>query len=337
MGDPGGIGPEIAVKALALRPLGGRARVVLVGDAGILREAARRFAPGLCIVPVDDPDAPLEAGCVGVLVPPRLPRLRWHPGTVNARSGSAAYLSLELAVRLALEGRARAVVTAPLHKGALAAAGIEGPGHTEIVARMAGARDVALMLCHGKLRVVHATLHERLADAVRALTARRVTETIALAQEAIRALGIARPKIGLCALNPHAGEGGLFGPEERRILAPAVARARRRGIEASGPHPADTLFVRHLAGEFDGLVALYHDQGHIPFKLAIFRASRRGGGLLVRGVNVTLGLPFVRTSVDHGVALDIAGQGRADETSLVDALKMALRLCKSTVGRRLPQ
>jgi 4-phospho-D-threonate 3-dehydrogenase / 4-phospho-D-erythronate 3-dehydrogenase len=223
-------------------------------------------------------------------------------------------------VTLIQQGRYDAIVTAPINKEALRVAGFEWPGHTEMLADLAGARDVRMLLLSGALRVVHVTTHRSLRSAIDAATRDRVLRTIELAAAAGRELGAERPRIAVAGLNPHAGEGGLFGDEEIREIGPAVEAARAAGIDASGPWPPDTVFWRASRGDFDVVVAMYHDQGHIPVKLAGFDD----------GVNVTLGLPFPRTSVDHGTAFDIAGQGVARWDSMIAALRVAAGMAGSS-------
>ncbi|MGH7919949.1 MAG: 4-hydroxythreonine-4-phosphate dehydrogenase PdxA [Candidatus Dormibacteraceae bacterium] len=305
-GDPAGIGPEIAVRALgdpAVRDLG---EVAIAGDPAQLRRLAARFgvpAPG--VEAAGDP--------AGV-----------RPGELSAAGGRAAVAAIRRAVELIQAGRYDAIVTAPINKEALRLGGFPWPGHTEMLADLAGARDVRMLLLSGNLRVVHVTTHRSLRSAIEAATTDRVLRTIQLAAGAGELLGSERPRIAVAGLNPHAGEGGLFGDEEIREIRPAVEAAREAGIRASGPWPPDTVFWRATRGDFDVVVAMYHDQGHIPVKLAGFED----------GVNVTLGLPFPRTSVDHGTAFDIAGQGVARWDSMLAALRVAAQLARSAPARR---
>jgi 4-hydroxythreonine-4-phosphate dehydrogenase len=241
-------------------------------------------------------------------------------GREDARAGRGAYEYLCHAIDDALAGRVRALVTAPLHKGALHAAGIDFPGHTEILAQRTGTAEYAMMLANDELRVLLVTIHIALAEVPVALSPEAELRAIRLAHRACRQAGIARPRIAVAGLNPHAGEGGAFGDEETRHIAPAIAAARAAGLDASGPWPGDTVFMRARKGEFDIVVAQYHDQGLIPVKYLG----------LDEGVNVTVGLPFVRTSVDHGTAFDIAGHGLADPASLRAAVRMALRMTRDT-------
>ena len=282
VGDPAGIGPEIARKAAADVALSSACDIVLYG-------------------PSSDTDI-----------------ARYERGRVSAAAGRAAYDAVVAATADAQAGRIDAVATAPINKEAFAAAGLPWRGHTELLAHLTGSPRVAMMFYAENLRVVLATVHIPLAEVPRALTRELLEGTIDLAFRELPRFGIASPRLALAGLNPHAGEHGVIGREDDDVLAPAVAAARARGIAVDGPFPADTIFLRAMRGEFDAVVACYHDQGLIPVKLVAFG----------RAVNVTLGLPIVRTSVDHGTAFDIAGQGVADPSSLIEAIKLAVRLAK---------
>jgi 4-hydroxythreonine-4-phosphate dehydrogenase len=240
-------------------------------------------------------------------------------GKIDGRAGRAAYDYVIKAIELAQAGEIAAIVTAPISKEAMKAAGLSYPGHTEILADKSGTSDFAMMLANDDLRVILVTIHVALRQAIDLVTRARVLNTIRLAQRACHAYGIERPRIAVAGLNPHAGEGGMFGAEDEREIAPAIADARRQGIDASGPWPGDTIFMRARRGEFDIVVAQYHDQGLIPVKYLGIE----------QGVNVTVGLPFVRTSVDHGTAFDIAGTGKADPASLRYAFDQAVRLAQA--------
>ncbi len=325
MGDAAGIGPETVVHAFRRGRTEG---CVVVGDLAVIRRAAAVTSLGSVPVAVlESPDdlPQVPAGCLPVLVPPGLPpglgEVPW--GRVEARCGAAAARCIEHAAALILQGRAAAMVTAPIHKEALAGAGIGYPGHTEMLQALASmpgqpAPPVRMMLANPELRVVLVTIHISLRLAIEAVTFDAVLESLRITHRAGRAWGSAAPRIAVAGLNPHAGEGGLFGDEEQRIIAPAIDAARREGIDARGPFPPDTVFMRarHApghAGEFDVVVAMTHDHGLIPVKYLG----------VDQGVNVTLGLPFVRTSPDHGTAFDIAGRGIADPASLEAAIAMA--------------
>lgn len=317
LGDPAGIGPEIVVK---LHDEGLPAPCIVYGDMPALVRACLMLEISLDIVPVgidSDPDL-LEFAPGRMLVRPTLPALpRDLPlGVVDPRAGRSAYDALCLAIDDALAGQVRAIVTAPLNKEAMHAAGFEFPGHTEILALRSKTPHVAMMLVNEELRVILATIHVALADVPGALDTELELRTIRMAWEACRGMGIDHPRIAVAGLNPHAGENGKFGREEIDIIAPAIAEARADGIDATGPWPGDTIFMRARRGEFDIVVAQYHDQGLIPVKYLG----------VDEGVNVTVGLPFVRTSVDHGTAFDIAGRGIADPSSLRAAFDLALRM-----------
>jgi len=322
MGDPCGIGPEICAKLFAE---GLPAPAVVVGDAALLRRTAE--ALGLDIAVCEIADAAEAAGAPGELpvlgvgaLPGDLPI-----GGVDARAGRASYDYVVRAIDLAMTGAVGGIVTAPIAKEALKAAGIGYPGHTEILAERSGTADFAMMLANDELRSILVTIHVSLADAIRLITKDRVLRTIRLAHRACRAYGIAHPRVAVAGLNPHAGEGGMFGREDVDEIAPAIRAARDSGIDASGPWPGDTIFMRARRGEFDIVVAQYHDQGLIPVKYLGIE----------RGVNVTVGLPFVRTSVDHGTAFDIAGTGKAEHASLRYAFDQALILARNA-GERQP-
>lgn len=320
MGDAAGIGPEIIIK---LHDKGLAAPCVVYGDTGALRRACALLNAPLDIIELSEQDALTghfqQAGCL--FVRPTSPALPAHLpyGVVDARAGRAAVQALEMAIDDAMTGRVRAIVTAPLNKESMHAAGIDYPGHTEILAERSNTPHVAMMLVNDQLRVILATIHIALAEVSPALTQALELRTIELAALACRAMGIASPRVAVAGLNPHAGEQGKFGREDLDIIAPAVAQARAKGIDASGPWPGDTVFMRARKGEFDICVAQYHDQGLIPIKYLG----------IDEGVNVTVGLPFVRTSVDHGTAFDIAGRGLADPSSLLTAFNLALSLTRT--------
>ncbi|MEU8531345.1 MULTISPECIES: 4-hydroxythreonine-4-phosphate dehydrogenase PdxA [Streptomyces] len=322
MGDPCGIGPEIVLKACA-DPARTPCPVVVVGDPGVLARADRAVRTGIALRPIASIDeAAYEPGTVDVLHEDALPDdLPW--GALDARAGAASYRYVHRAVELALSGAVRAMVTAPINKEALRLAGIPHPGHTEILAELSDTDDFAMMMATDELRVVLVTVHQSLRTAIDALTPARELDIIRLTDRTLRHAGLPAPRIAVAGLNPHAGENGLFGREDLDIIAPAVAAARAEGIQADGPLPADTVFMRARAGEFDAVVAQYHDQGLIPVKYLG----------LQHGVNITIGLPFVRTSVDHGTAFDLAGTGAADHAALLTALRHADALAAPAAPR----
>jgi 4-hydroxythreonine-4-phosphate dehydrogenase len=315
LGDVAGIGPEIVARAWPALPA--LCRPVVVGDPLWLRRGLGLAGGAAEVVVVDDPAAVLATpSLVPCLTTATADLSGVVPGKVDARAGRAAFDFLCTAIDLTVAGRAGGIVTAPLHKEGLHAAGLRYPGHTEILAERTGTRRFAMLLYGDGLAVAHVTLHMALRDVFAHLSIPAVRERIELLDEILPCLVDRKPRIAVAALNPHASDGGLFGDEEATILAPAVAQAREWGIDAAGPYPADTLFVRAHKGEFDGIVAMYHDEGHIAMK---FRSGWRC-------VNITAGLPIVRTSVAHGTAYDIAGRGVADASSLVEAVRVAARL-----------
>ena len=321
MGDPAGIGPEIIMKALAVPEVYGMCRPLAIADAGRLRKAGKIVGTQLSVRPVDKPEDGRyrlgEIDCIDLpMVPDDLPF-----GKLSARAGDAAYKFVERAVELAMAGRVDAICTAPLNKEALHAGGHAFPGHTELLAKLSGTKEVSMMLATAKMRVIHVTTHIGLLDAIEKIEPALVERTIRRGYDALVRAGLPHPRIGVCAINPHAGEGGLFGRgEEEKKVIPGIEAARARGIAVEGPLPADTLFYRAGRGDFDLVVAMYHDQGHGPVKVLGLEA----------GVNITVGLPFVRTSVDHGTAFDIAGTGKADERSMIQALRDAVALAPRT-------
>ena len=322
MGDACGIGPEILVQAFR----SGQCRSAFVlGDLDVMRRAAELTGGMFPLAAIEHPAEALHCppGCMPVLAATGLPAdlLAAPIGHVDARAGAAAAACIRQAVALAMAGEVSAIVTAPVHKEALAAAGVAFPGHTEMLQAWSGAGPVRMMLANNELRTVLVTIHVSLRRAIDLVTFDAVLETLRIAHRAAAAWGQPAPRIGVSGLNPHAGEGGLFGDEEVRIIAPAVEAARAEGIDARGPFAPDTVFMRarHTAthpGEFDIVVAMTHDHGLIPVKYLGVE----------QGVNVTLGLPFVRTSPDHGTAFDIAGRGTAEPASLLAALRMARQL-----------
>ena len=321
MGDAAGIGPEIIMKALAADEVHRICRPLVIGDAGRLRKAGSVVGSKLEVNALRDPaEARFRRGevdCIDLhVVPDDLPF-----GKLSSVAGDAAYKFIAKAVELAMAGKIDAVCTAPLNKEALHAGGHLFPGHTELLAALAGTKEVSMMLSTPKMRVIHVTTHIGLLDAIEKIEPGLVERTIRRGNDALVKAGIKRPHVGVCGINPHAGEHGLFGrgEEEQKIL-PAVEAARRAGVDVEGPLPADTLFFRAGRGDFDLVVAMYHDQGHGPVKVLGLEA----------GVNITVGLPFVRTSVDHGTAFDIAGTGKADERSMVEALRQAVALAPAS-------
>jgi 4-hydroxythreonine-4-phosphate dehydrogenase len=332
LGDVSGVGPEVIARAWGESALRSAARPLVIGTRSVLERALACAGVRAEVCEISRPeDAEPSARSIPCIEATDEDVASIPPGRVDPRAGRAAYDYLNLAIDLALAGRVDAITTLPLNKEALHAAGVRHPGHTEILAERCGAPDHAMMLYlapphaagEAGLGVVHVTLHVALRSVFDLLTEESVESKILLADRALRPLtGGRSPRVAVAALNPHAGEGGLFGDEERRVIVPAVARCRRAGVDVTGPEAADTVFARAVAGAFDAVVAMYHDQGHVALKTLGFE----------RAVNVTLGLPIVRTSVAHGTAHDIAWQGRADSASLVEAVRVAARI---VAGRRL--
>jgi len=328
MGDPAGIGPEVIVKAFVsheTRELLRDNKPFVVGDADVLRAAAKFSNVNVEINAIDDVDALKDArfalGVLNVLDLDNVVISELAMGKISGAYGRASLDYIEAAAGLACEGKIHAVVTAPVNKQALKQAGHPYPGHTETLAVLTGVSpdDVTMMLVAGNLRVFHVTLHQSLKDAIASLSKAKVLEAIKIANNGLKSLGCYQPKIAVAALNPHASDGGRFGDEDLGVIKPAVEEAQKQGINAFGPIPADTVFVRARKGEFDGVVAQYHDQGHIPTKLLGF----------MEGVNITIGLPIIRTSVDHGTAFDIAGEGKADCANIIAAMKLASQMAKA--------
>lgn len=319
MGDPTGAGPEIIVKALFSDEVAGLCRTVVVGDATVMRAAARIVEIPAEIRAVSDIDeAMFRPGVIEVIDLRNVDLETLVRGRVDPRGGKAAYACVERATRLALAREIDAVVTAPLNKEALNRAGYEYSGHTEILAHLCGADEVVMMLVAGSLRIAHVTTHVSLREACDLVTKDRILRVLDLSNEAVQKMGVPEPRLVVAGLNPHAGEGGLFGSEEKEQILPAIEVARRLGLNVTGPLPPDTVFLRASNGEFDAAIAMYHDQGHIPMKMVDFD----------RGVNVTLGLPITRTSVDHGTVFGKAGKGTARPQSMIESIKLAALMCR---------
>ena len=327
VGDPAGIGPEISLKAA--RTLGPRlsadgGRLLLIGSPQVLADTAT--ALDLPLPPVTSRER-LAAAPATAILPTVEMAGPVRTGQVTGEAGRQAFDAVRRAVDLALAGDIAAIVTAPLNKEALNLAGHAYAGHTEMLADLTGVRDSVMMLAHDGFRVSHVSTHVALEDVPKRATPERLSRVIDLTHAALRRLGIADPHIAVAALNPHCGEGGIFGRHDIDVTEPLVRAYQQRGLRVTGPLPGDTIFVKLKAGQFDAVVAMYHDQGHIPVKLLGFGVNAKTGTWdSLSGVNVTLGLPIIRTSVDHGTAFDIAGKGIAQDSSLVEAVEFALRL-----------
>jgi len=334
MGDPAGIGPEILLKAvlqLRERLVGGSLRLTIVGCAASYRATAEALK---IAQPISDfrlrGDTPGSGSLSFIDVGGGRPL---PPGVVCEAAGQAAYDAIKVAVDLAMARHIDAMCTAPLSKEALNLAGRPYSGHTELLADLTGARDSVMMLAHGNMRVSHVSTHTALRQVPAKLTPERLRRVVTLTSQALVQLGIDRPRIAVAALNPHGGEGGLFGTEDQDITAPTLATLRAEGHDCTGPVPGDTVFVKLRAGQYDAVVAMYHDQGHIPVKLLGFHIDPQTGQWnSLSGVNVTLGLPIVRTSVDHGTAFDIAGRGIASCESLIEAIDFGIRMAHPDVA-----
>ena len=314
MGDAAGSGPEIITKALAEPEVKKLCRPVVIGDAAAMREAfAFTKAPGEVRAIDKLTDARFQDGIVDVVDLHNIELDKLTRGKVNTMAGKAAYEYIKLGTEMALAGEADAIVTSAINKEALNNAGYHYDGHTQLLAELCGVKDVAMMLVTGSLRVSHVSTHVSLHEAIERTRPQRILTVLKLTEDAVKQMGIAEPKIAVAGLNPHSGEGGLFGDEEMKYITPAIEEAKKQGMNVVGPLPPDSAFLRAYEGQFDAAIAMYHDQGHIAVKML---------GITF-GVNVTLGLPIIRTSVDHGTDFGKAGKGTADPTSLVEAIKLA--------------
>lgn len=323
LGDAAGTGPELITRAFVDPEVRAVCRPFVVGDAGTVRAALAITREPAAVRVIGRPaEAGDDPAVLDVLDLANLDAAKIARGRVSADTGRAAYESIRRAVDVTLAGEADAVVTSAINKAALHAAGFHYDGHTELLAEQCGGPKVTMMLVAGKLRICHVSTHVSLAQAIARVRPERILDVVALADAGIRQLGVARPHLAVAGLNPHAGEGGIFGTEEIEFIAPAIAEANRRGFQVSGPYAGDTVFFRTLQGEFDGAIAMYHDQGHVAAKmLGIWQ-----------GVNVTLGLPIIRTSVEHGTDFAHAGKGTGDPRSLVQALKLAATMAANRAG-----
>jgi 4-hydroxythreonine-4-phosphate dehydrogenase len=319
MGDPAGIGPEVVVRALSSPDVHQQCRPLVVGDAGVMVRAVELVKKPLSVRPIADPAAAdFRPRAINVV---DLANVKWDAlerGRVSAAAGLAALEYVNHAVQLAMEGSAAAVVTGPINKESIRAAGCKHIGHTELFHELTGASATTTMLVAGNLRVAHVTRHVPLHQVSPSITMAGVLQTISLTDEGLRRLGFAAPRLAVAALNPHGGDGGLIGTEESLVIEPAVRQAQALGVDADGPLPADSVFFRAIRGEFDAVIAMYHDQGHIAIKVHDFDGS----------YTVTLGLPLLRTSVDHGTAFDIAWKGLASGRSMIEAILAAARFAR---------
>lgn len=335
MGDPAGCGPEITVKALRKPEVFAMCRPLVVGDANVFERTLAMLAD-VGVVPageftvhrVKDPaEGIYEPGTIDVLHYDLIDMDQFEWGKLSAQCGEAAFVCVTEAIRLAMEGKVDGTVTNALNKEAINLAGHHYSGHTEIYADYTHTRDYAMMLAHGDLRVIHVSTHVALREACDRVKKDRIIEVTELIEDACRQFGIDHPHIGIAGLNPHASDGGLFGWEEEKEIAPAVEELRERGFNVDGPIPPDTLFAKARCGKYDGCVAMYHDQGHIPFKVVGFQWNKETGRMeAAKGVNITLGLPIIRVSVDHGTAFDVAWKGVASPEAMLMSIDYATRM-----------
>jgi len=326
MGDPAGIGPEICIKTLSDQKIYERCNPLIVGDAGVMKIAASLFGFSLIINPVTSiSEAKFKFGIIDVYDLKNVDIDELQAGKVSAMAGNAAFEAVRKVIELALEKKVDATVTAPINKESIHLAGHHFSGHTEIYAHYTDTDKYAMLLADENLRVIHTSTHVSLRKACDLCKKDRILEVIGLLHNACRQFGISNPKIAVAGLNPHAGENGLFGDEEILEIIPAIEIANKAGIQVDGPVPPDTMFVKAVQGKYDGCVAMYHDQGHIPFKLEGFKWDNEKQTMKsVKGVNITLGLPIIRTSVDHGTAFEIAGKGIASPDAMLVAIDYAI-------------
>ncbi|WP_372772562.1 4-hydroxythreonine-4-phosphate dehydrogenase PdxA [Mangrovibacterium sp.] len=327
MGDPAGIGPEIAAKAFADPAVFEKCSPLLIGNVAVMEEAIKLTGVDLKINPIKEVnEAKLTFGTIDIYdIPADLSKI--NHGKVSAEAGDLAFKAVRKAIELAMNGEVDGTVTGPIHKEAINLAGHHFSGHTEIYAHFTNTEKYTMLLADEKIKVTHVSTHVSLRQACDLVKKQRVFDVIRLTNDALKRVGIQNPRIGVAGLNPHAGDGGLFGTEETEEILPAINEAKQLGITVAGPYPPDTLFALANGGSFDGCVAMYHDQGHIPFKLVGFIWDEKKQAMKsVKGVNITLGLPIIRTSVDHGTAFEIAGKGIASADALVFAIDYAIKL-----------
>jgi 4-hydroxythreonine-4-phosphate dehydrogenase len=332
MGDPAGIGPEIAAKALSGDAIYSLCFPLLIGNDHVMQKTITALKIKLKINSISDiSQAEFEPGILNIFDIPFQNPEKIKPGEISAEAGDLAFRAVKTAIDLALKGDVDGTVTGPINKEAINLAGHHFSGHTEIYAHYTNTKKYAMLLADENFRVIHVTTHVPLRKACDLIKKDRVLDVITLMDKSLKELGLVNPRIGVAGLNPHAGDGGLFGQEEVEEIAPAVKEAKNMGILAEGPVPPDTLFALANGGKFDGCVAMYHDQGHIPFKLLGFNWDQQNKTMKsVKGVNITLGLPIIRTSVDHGTAFEIAGKGIASPDALINAIEYAVKLCRKS-------
>lgn len=330
MGDPAGIGPEIIIKTLALQDVYERCNPLVIGDAAVMEAEVKVLQSPIKINAIQEvSEAKFTCGTIDVFDLKNVDSNELKPGVVSAMSGKAAFEAVIKNIELALDNSVDATVTAPINKESIHKAGHKYSGHTEIYAAYTNTDKFAMLLADENFRVIHATTHVSLRQACDLCKKERVLEVISLLDDACKKFGIENPRIAVAGLNPHASENGLFGDEELNEIIPAIEEAKTLGYNVDGPFPPDTMFVKAVQGKFDGCVAMYHDQGHIPFKLEGFKWDNEKETMeSVKGVNITLGLPIIRTSVDHGTAFEIAGQGMASPDAMLVAIDYAIIMAK---------
>ena len=335
MGDPAGIGPEIIVKALSLEETYEKCRPLVTGDANIMQWAVDQMGSDLKIHRIASvKEALFELGTIDVYDLACIDMDTFQPGVLQNQCGHAAFISVTTAIQLAMENEVDATVTAPLNKEALHNAGHNFDGHTEIYAHYTHTKKYAMLLADEHLRVIHVSTHVPLRVACDRVKKDRIIEVTELIHDACKQFGIENPRIGIAGLNPHASDGGLFGWEEEKEIAPAVEELLQRGFNVDGPVPPDTLFAKARCGKYDGCVAMYHDQGHIPFKVVGFQWDKETGKMeAAKGVNITLGLPIIRVSVDHGTAFDVAGKGIASPDAMLLSIDYATKMAINRKGK----
>jgi len=331
MGDPAGIGPEIIVKAFLHKEVHERCRPLVIGDATVMQQAVNQLKAPLKIVSINAvAEAVFTPETLNVFDLKNVIAAELKPGEVSAMAGNAAFEAVHKLIELALSGEIDATVTAPINKESIHKAGYLFSGHTEIYAHFTGTEKFAMLLADENLRVIHVTTHVSLRKACDLCKKSRILDVIKLLDDACKQFGIPKPRIAVAGLNPHAGENGLFGDEEILEIIPAIKEANLKGFTVEGPIPPDTMFVKAVQGKYDGCVAMYHDQGHIPFKLKGFQWDNEKQTMKsVKGVNITLGLPIIRTSVDHGTAFDIAGKGIASPDAMLVSIDYAILMAQN--------
>lgn len=330
MGDPAGIGPEIIIKTLALKEVYNRCNPIIIGDAAVIEKEAKSLKTTLKINAIQSVDAAkFEFGTIDVFDLKNVIANELQPGVISAMAGKAAFEAVKKVIELALAQEIEATVTAPINKESIHKAGHKYSGHTEIYAHYTHTEKFAMLLADENFRVIHVSTHVSLRKACDLCKKDRILEVISLLNDACIQFGIQKPRIAVAGLNPHAGENGLFGDEEITEIIPAITQANQMGFTVEGPLPPDTMFVKAVQGKYDGCVAMYHDQGHIPFKLEGFKWDNEKQTMKsVKGVNITLGLPIIRASVDHGTAFEIAGQGIASADAMLVAIDYAIVMAK---------